>query len=170
VLCERESVSPIVSAATRMRVLVATASAVCRRLIDAVRRSLRMNGLPTDRSCPQLWSTVCTVTVAQGTLIRELVGKLDHHVEMQAQLRNALNSVRTKYPVAEYSRRLLCGTSWPQQHSVVRPQAHVDAAQPLGYSCVLYRRIGATANNRAGKPLPQLLFVCLHNRKTWTRC
>ncbi len=43
-------------------------------------------------------STVCTVTVAQGTLIRELVGKLDHHVEMQAQLRNALNSVRSKYP------------------------------------------------------------------------
>ena len=109
-------------------------------------------------------STVCTVTVSQGTLIRELVGKLDHHVEMQAQLRNALNSVRSKYPVAEYSRRLLCGTSWPQQHSVVRPQAHYDAAQPLGYACVLYRRIGTTANNRAGSFHSFCLFVCTKER------
>lgn len=168
-LCERESVSPIVSAAGHRSARLATASAVCRRLIDAVRRSLRMDGLPTVRA--HSWSTVCTVTVSQGTLIRELVGKLDHHVEMQAQLRNALNSVRSKYPPCrKYSRRLLCGTSWPQQHSVVRPQAHYDAAQPCGYSCVLYRRIGTTVTNRAGKPLPQLLFVCLHNRKTWTRC
>ena len=137
-------------------------SAVCvRRLIDAVRRTDRMGYPP---------STAPTVIAAQGTLIRELVGKLDHHVEMQAQLRNALNSVRNYYPIAEYSRRLLCGTSWAQQHSVVRPQAHYDAAQPRGYSCVLYRRIGTTVTNRAGKPLPQLLFVCLHNRKTWTRC
>ena len=168
-LCERESVSPIVS--ERGHPQCASSHGVG-GVPTSDRRCapIPSNEWATHRSCPQLWSTVCTVTVAQGTLIRELVGKLDHHVEMQAQLRNALNSVRSKYPVAEYSRRLLCGTSWPQQHSVVRPQAHYDAAQPCGYSCVLYRRIGATANNRAGKPLPQLLFVCLHNRKTWTRC
>ncbi len=101
-LCERESVSAIVSHSSHPQ---CASSHGVGGVPTSDRRSapIPSNEWATHRSCPQLWSTVCTVTVAQGTLIliRELVGKLDHHVEMQAQLRNALNSVRSKYPVAK---------------------------------------------------------------------